>query len=74
MRIFRVLILSFFLLHCNSNDDDDDNSCVAKTFDSELVCYEIYQPVCGCNNITYSNDCYAGASGVSSWTEGECSN
>lgn len=71
MKKFSIQILSVFLLSCNSNEDD---SCVVNVSDSEIVCIEIYQPVCGCNNVTYSNDCYAGASGISSWTEGECSN
>ena len=70
MKKFRSLMSFIFLLSCSSNDD----SCVTNVPDSELVCIEIYQPVCGCNNKTYSNDCYAGASGISSWTEGECSN
>ncbi len=64
-----LLILFVFLLSCSSKDD----SCVTDPPDSEVVCIEIYQPVCGCNNVTYSNNCYAGASGVSSWTQGECS-
>ena len=71
MKKFSVQFLSVFLLSCSSNEDD---SCVANEPDSEIVCIEIYQPVCGCNNVTYSNDCYAGASGISNWTEGECSN
>lgn len=70
MKKFSIQILSVLLLSCNSNEDD---SCVTNVPDSEIVCIEIYQPVCGCNNVTYSNDCYAGASGISSWTEGECS-
>ena len=33
----------------------------------------IYDPVCGCNNVTYSNSCFAENSGVLSWVNGECS-
>ncbi|MGB2137105.1 MAG: Kazal-type serine protease inhibitor domain-containing protein [Flavobacteriaceae bacterium] len=33
---------------------------------------EIYQPVCGCDNKTYSNTCFAGINGLKSWTEGAC--
>ena len=35
-------------------------------------CIEIYNPVCGCDGITYSNACYARSSGVSIDYVGEC--
>lgn len=36
------------------------------------VCNDIYDPVCGCDNMTYSNGCDANAAGISVATEGEC--
>jgi len=36
------------------------------------ACTEIYQPVCGCNDQTYSNPCYAASVGVSVVHEGAC--
>lgn len=36
------------------------------------ACQDIYQPVCGCDDQTYSNACYANAAGVSVASEGEC--
>ena len=48
--------------------------CIDKTIiDSSVSIIEIWQPVCGCNKVTYSNASaayYYG--GISNYTEGEC--
>ncbi|MEZ5041481.1 MAG: T9SS type A sorting domain-containing protein [Saprospiraceae bacterium] len=39
-----------------------------------LNCGDTYDPVCGCNGITYRNACYAEASGITFYTQGTCNN
>lgn len=48
--------------------------CVDSTLiNPEIACPMIWDPVCGCNNVTYSNSCVAtNTGGVTSWTAGEC--
>tara|TARA_B100001093_G_scaffold507604_1_gene568390 strand:- start:1 stop:216 length:216 start_codon:yes stop_codon:yes gene_type:complete len=65
---FNFLVL--FILGCK--DEDPSSPCKGDGLDGG-VCIEIYQPVCGCDNVTYSNTCYAEIGGVTSWADGECS-
>ena len=41
--------------------------------DLEMVCIEIFEPVCGCDGVTFDNSCKAmNWSGVIAYEEGPC--
>ena len=80
--IFCILTL-VTLVNCTKTDNEGDNSCTSEvatigtcvdtsTIDTAVVCTEDYAPVCGCDKITYNNECSASKAGVQSWVDGVC--
>ena len=72
MKKFLFLIL-IVVISC-SKDKENDQKCIDESLiDVTSACIEIYDPVCGCNGITYPNSCYATTfNGVKSFTKGAC--
>jgi hypothetical protein len=68
-----ISFLAIVTISCSSEDKIED-SCIDESIIDELsVCIEIYQPVCGCDGITYPNSCYAANfNGITSYTDGAC--
>lgn len=64
------LSVCILFIACN----EDNKLCIDKSdIDNKLQCDTIYQPVCGCDNITYYNACEAEFKhGVNQWTNGQC--
>ena len=55
---------------CPEGKKWNGKKCVKKTGDE--VCFTLFDPVCGCDGITYSNSCNANLAGIKKFTKGEC--
>ncbi|MFK7925609.1 MAG: hypothetical protein AB8H47_26895 [Bacteroidia bacterium] len=40
--------------------------------DPDCLCIQVYEPVCGCNDKTYSNSCHAECAGIPEYSDGAC--
>ena len=73
-----LLFIGMAFWSCEDNDSANNQSCCnsgcidESKISDDYNCDDYYEPVCGCNGITYGNECYAENAGVTEWTEGEC--
>ncbi len=75
MKVFsKLLITSLIFIYSCSSEEPEEIACIDDSKIDELaLCIEVYEPVCGCNGITYPNICYASSfGGVTSFINGAC--
>jgi hypothetical protein len=72
-----VVVLSFLLICLTQSCGNTAKTTVAKTpckgeAKKDCICTAVYQPVCGCDKVTYGNACEATCNGVTRYEKGVC--
>ena len=69
-----ISLLILIIVSCSKDKENNNENCIDESLiDITSACIEIYDPVCGCNGITYPNSCYAITfNGIKSFTKGAC--
>ena len=73
----RFLLFALLFIGCSGDDSSENNNtpmCQDESIiDLEVVCTTQYEPVCGCDGVTYSNSCEAfNIYGIIAYSEGAC--
>lgn len=59
------LLLFLFIVSCNDGEEVLGECYVSPKPD--VICSAVYEPVCACNNLVYSNSCLANKAGNLKW-------
>jgi hypothetical protein len=62
-----LLLITMAFTGCESND------CIDKSkINPNILCAQVFEPVCSCDGETYSNSCEAEKAGVTQYSKGAC--
>ena len=64
----KLLLIGLALFTLNACSKEDCNPKIIQ----DCACTAIYDPVCGCNGMTYGNACEAECNSITDYKKGEC--
>lgn len=67
-----IIILPSVQTEIRSRASEPKSVPFTRTETPEVICSELYSPVCGSDSRTYNNGCEANLAGVTSYTMGSC--